>query len=182
QATPTTPHSATASPQPIGEPVANTEEIAPEDLPPLEYAELQKANPSRRRRRHRSSTGSIAGGIVNIGNEPAAPTTPAPPSPLLAAMPQMPESSPIQPPGTNGVYNIVSGYTLNQMNQGNEIVGPFMGPEPSPARGSVLSRDGRAGRTESQRPPLGPSSFTSRSADHGLHGPSAASMAQFANL
>jgi uncharacterized LabA/DUF88 family protein len=36
-------------------------------------------------------------------------------------------------------YNIVSGYTVSQMNQGNDMSGPFMGPEPAPARGSTFS-------------------------------------------
>jgi uncharacterized LabA/DUF88 family protein len=37
------------------------------------------------------------------------------------------------------------------MNQGNEHTGPFMAPEPSPARGSVSTRDGRTARAEAQR-------------------------------
>jgi len=39
------------------------------------------------------------------------------------------------------------------MNQGNETTGPFMGPEPSPARGSIVTRDGRTTRAETQRIP-----------------------------
>jgi len=176
---------------PVGEAGTNTEEIAPEDLPPLEYSELQKASNSRRRRRHRSGPSSITSDIVNISNDPILPVNPVPPSSAtllssqIPSMPQITPSSPAQTPAashpnptTNGVYNIVSGYTLNQMNQGSEIVGPFMGPEPSPARGSVLSRDGRATRAEAHRT----SSFASRPVEHGLHGPSAASMAQFANI
>jgi uncharacterized LabA/DUF88 family protein len=188
-ATPTQPPVVEA-PMPIREPSTNADQIAPEDLPPLEYSELQKGSPSRRRRRHRSGSSSITGAIGNTANEPATPVTPVPPSTnhlasQIASMPQIPPQSPIQTPAgyqnpTNGAYNIVSGYTLNQMNQGNEIVGPFMGPEPSPARGSVLSRDGRAARAETHR---GPSSFASRPVEHGLHAaPSAASMAQFANI
>ena len=187
-----TPRPAVETPMPVAETGVNTDQIAPEDLPPLEYSELQKASNSRRRRRHRSGSGSIPGPIVNITNEPAAPVKPVPSSSSnllssqIPSMPQMPPAAPIQTPAasypnptTNGVYNIVSGYTLNQMNQGNEIVGPFMGPEPSPARGSILSRDGRAARAETHRTSSG---FATRPAEHGLHGPSAASMAQFANI
>ncbi len=187
------PHPVVETPLPVAETGTNTDGIAPEDLPPLEYSELQKASNSRRRRRHRSGSSSITNPIVNIGNDPMVPVTPVSPSsstPLPSQIPSMPQVTPSSPtqtpayqnPSTNGVYNIVSGYTLNQMNQGNEVVGPFMAPEPSPARGSVLSRDGRAMRTETQRASVAPSSFVGRPADHGLHGPSAASMAQFASI
>jgi len=51
-----------------------------------------------------------------------------------------------------GQYNIVSGYTVGQMNQGNDSPGPFMSPEPSPARGSSPVRGNlRAVRAEVQR-------------------------------
>jgi uncharacterized LabA/DUF88 family protein len=182
------------------EAVTHADEIAPEDLPPLEYAELQKASNSRRRRRHRSGAPNVPGATPTAASEapviPVTPVIPLSPSPLLPqaieAMPQLPPSlSPMQAPAAsyqnaaaNNVYNIVSGYTLNQMNQGNEIVGPFMGPEPSPARGSVQSRDGRTTRAESQRTPMiSPTpSFSSRATEHTLHGPSTASMTQFANI
>src|SRR5262249_7224942 len=152
QAVPT-PQPVVEAPIPVAETGTNTDESASRDLPPLEYSELQKASNSRRRRRHRSGSSSITSPIVNIGNDPILPVTPVSSStPLSSQIPSMPQVSPSSPtqtpayqnPTTNGVYNIVSGYTLNQMNQGNEVVGPFMGPEPSPARGSVLSRDGRA--------------------------------------
>ena len=189
---PTTPQPVVAPPMPVAETGTNTDGITPEDLPPLEYSELQKANNSRRRRRHRSGSSSITSPIVNIGNDPIVPGTPGSPSssvPLPSQIPSMPQISPSSPtqtpayqnPTANGVYNIVSGYTLNQMNQGSEVVGPFMGPDPSPARGSVLSRDSRAARAEAQRASVS-SSFGSRPVEHGLHGPSAASMAQFASV
>lgn len=154
------------------------EEIAPEDLPPLEYADLQKNN-GRRRRRHRPGTPvtpSIS--TVNSNNtiptpmplvEPTQPepTRPEPvrPEPIAPAAAQIiPSTAPISPiSGTsksNGQtpspYSIVSGYTVSQMNQGDENTGPFMGPEPSPARGSVLSREGRTLRAETQRMPIYP--------------------------
>jgi uncharacterized LabA/DUF88 family protein len=179
QATPTL-QPVVENPTPVGETATSTEESAPEDLPPLEYSELQKAGPSRRRRRHRSGSSSITGSIGNISNEPAAPGTPVPPLPSTLLSSQTPAAP--YPNPANGAYNIVSGYTLNQMNQGSEVVGPFMGPEPSPARGSILTRDSRTTRAETQRTPLAPSGFTSRSAEHGLHTPSAASMTQFANI
>jgi uncharacterized LabA/DUF88 family protein len=133
------------------------EEIAPEDLPPLEYAELQKTT-TRRRRRHRSSSSNGTAASAAPAETPAAPTPP--PSPLAGApvVPSTPPSAPSQPAAsaaTNGAgYSIVSGYTVSQMNQGNDTTGPFMGPDPSPARGSVMSRDGRTvSRAETQRTP-----------------------------
>jgi uncharacterized LabA/DUF88 family protein len=55
-------------------------------------------------------------------------------------------------------YSIQSGHTVNQMNQGNDDSGPFMGPEPSPARGSGSSipRTVRPIRNEVQRVPSYP--------------------------
>jgi len=183
-----TPQPVVEAPIPVVETMTNTDEIAPEDLPPLEYAELQKAGPSRRRRRHRSGSSGMTSPIVNIADEPNVPVTPGSSSPSTLLSAQIPPMSPQSPaaayqnPAANGVYNIVSGYTLNQMNQGNEVVGPFMGPEPSPARGSVVTRDGRSPRAETQRSSLASGSFASRPVEHGVHGPSAASMAQFASI
>jgi uncharacterized LabA/DUF88 family protein len=74
-------------------------------------------------------------------------------------MPSTPAAAPRTPstaPATPQQYNIISGYTVNQMNQGNDLTGPFMGPEPSPARGSVTTRNGRTARAESQRSPVYP--------------------------
>src|SRR5205823_2613534 len=53
------------------------EEIAPEDLPPLEYSELQKAN-SRRRRRHRAGPNNGSSAAPSVA-KPAPPeaSTPA---------------------------------------------------------------------------------------------------------
>lgn len=127
---------------PVVEPApAIAEEIALEDLPPLEYSELQAAN-SRRRRRRRAGAASTAAAAPGVnGSSPskavlpeivAPPTPPAPPAPPA---PVAPRSVPTVPPS----YNIVSGYTVNQMNQGNDLSGPFMGPEPSPARGSTFT-------------------------------------------
>jgi uncharacterized LabA/DUF88 family protein len=134
------------------------EEIAPEDLPPLEYAELQKTT-TRRRRRHRSSSsnGSSPSVAAETPATPATPVTPPAPAtpPAASAIPTPAPSRPAPGSGHNGSnYSIVSGYTVNQMNQGNDTSGPFMGPDPSPARGSVLSRDGRTtNRAETQRTP-----------------------------
>jgi uncharacterized LabA/DUF88 family protein len=102
---------------------AITTEIALEDLPPLEYSELQAATSRRRRRRRPSSS---------------APVTPAAPS----VTPGSPSSAPSVVP-----YSIQSGFTVGQMNQGNDTKGPFMGPEPSPARGSVIQSQVRPLRT-----------------------------------
>ncbi len=214
---PVAPAASTATTPPAAIPVQETilpvaeqiptmmiEDIAPEDLPPLEYAELQKAS-SRRRRRHRTSnTAPIPTAVTPIAAKaevvatptpfiqaappvvpvvippvpaasnkvaPALPT-PALPTPALPT-PALPSSA-LPTPALSAQYTIVSGYTVNQMNQGNDASGPFMAPEPSPARGSVLSRDGRTvNRAESQRTPV----YTPRSTD-----PSPSSIQQLASV
>jgi uncharacterized LabA/DUF88 family protein len=174
QATPPTPIAASTLSQPVQEIVPPTteqtpsmiEEIALEDLPPLEYAELQKTT-GRRRRRHRSSTTAAAPTPTNNSAPLAEPSKPE----AIASSGTSPITSPSSVPSVSNTnkpatplhvpYSIVSGYTVNQMNQGGEVTGPFMAPEPSPARGSVLSRDGRTVRAEAQRthvyPTRGPS-------------------------
>ncbi len=153
---------------PVAEPQVKQEAVAPEDLPPLEYADLQKAS-SRRRRRHRSTTSAVA---------PVVPSTPAP-LPLAPVTPAMPVVTPAPTLENNTAYTIVSGYTVNQMNQGNDIAGPFMGPEPSPARGSVFTRDGRTNRAETQRTALSGPVYPVRSGDNGA---SSASIANLTNV
>jgi len=155
------------------------EEVAPEDLPPLEYAELQKAN-SRRRRRHRTGNGSST--TSGVTPSTAQPTTSPESSPAASTATPTTDAPARQvestPTSTTNPYTIVSGYTVNQMNQGNEMSGPFMGPEPSPARGSVnTTRDGRTVRAESI--PQRSTSYPIRTSE-GV--PSAASMNQLANI
>ena len=179
---------------------AQTQEVAPEDLPPLEYAELQKAS-TRRRRRHRASSTTVpAAPQVNVPvppvtqvNTPVAPTAPVNTNPVIPVTPpvspasQTPPSAPAAaaarpaPASTLGsAYSIVSGYTVSQMNQGSEIAGPFMGPDPSPARGSVTTRDGRNTRAEAQRTTAPASAYpAARAGENGL---STGSMNQFANV
>ncbi len=171
----------------VPEPAARMEEIAPEDLPPLEYSELQKAS-SRRRRRHRSGSASVPSVTAiptspvqsSVSSKPAEPVTPMiapPPMPVVPATPVR-ASQPSQP--SQSSYTIVSGYTVNQMNQGNDLSGPFMAPDPSPARGSVVTRDGRAVRAETRTAqPIAPVYPPSRSPESGL---STAAMTQFANI
>ncbi len=145
-------------------------EVALEDLPPLEYAELQAAN-SRRRRRRRSGSSSQATMATNApaNSVVAKPVTPE----QTVTGAQIPSSpSPVSPPATvtrsiaapgspvssTSQYSIQSGHTVSQMNQGNDESGPFMGPEPSPARGSGSStpRNVRPIRNEVQRMPTYP--------------------------
>jgi uncharacterized LabA/DUF88 family protein len=137
---------------------AAPEAPAPEDLPPLEYAEIQAVT-ARRRRRRRSKAAAAA--------EP--PPSPMSPPPTPVAPVSVPPIS--QPAAPTGPYNIISGYTVNQMNLGNEFGGPFMAPEPSPARGSVAVREAgvRPSRSDVQRNNL---VYPSRSSDP---------MSQFAN-
>jgi len=161
---------------PTVEPDVQLEEIAPEDLPPLEYADLQKAHP-RRRRRHRSGSNGNTSGSSEVTKSPAAPVVPPTPQ-QQTLMPQIP-STPVPPSVSASSYSIVSGYTVSQMNQGNDVAGPFMGPEPSPARGSAFTRDGRTtARPGSQRTPAAPVP-TSRVGDNGL---TSASITQFATI
>ncbi len=151
---------------PVAEPQMKQEEVPSEDLPPLEYADLQKAS-SRRRRRHRSATSAVA---------PVVPSTPAPLAPVAPVTPLVTPTPTLE---NNTAYTIVSGYTVNQMNQGNDIAGPFMGPEPSPARGSVFSRDGRTNRAETQRTSMPGPVYPVRSGDNGA---SSASIANLTNV
>ncbi len=132
-----------------GEPQAP--EIALEDLPPLEYSELQAATSRRRRRRRPGSASSTATTKAEAADQSAAvqiPTAPSPVSPV--AVPHT-----IATPGTavpsTGQYGVLSGYTVSQMNQGTDATGLFMGPEPSPARGSTTPRTVRSLHDEAQR-------------------------------
>lgn len=170
-----------AAPAPAASPVAEVTGVIPElnasqpaelpveDLPPLEYSELQRAS-SRRRRRRRS--GEVAP-VVQVPTPPAAgvtPTTPTTPTqPATTAVSRSVAQPPSVAPAA-GQYNIVSGYTVGQMNQGNDVKGPFMSPEPSPARGSIPARGSlRAVRPEAQRTSI----YPVRTGDVGLN--------QFAN-
>ena len=132
-------------------PEASTE-VPVEELPPLEYAELQAAN-SRRRRRRRPGNGSSTLPATAKAATPEAPgvptTTTTQPAARPASLPTTPAATPPASTPPAAPYTLVSGYTLSQMNQGSEASGPFMGPEPSPARGSIMSatpRSVRAGR------------------------------------
>ncbi|HEY6409558.1 MAG TPA: NYN domain-containing protein, partial [Ktedonobacteraceae bacterium] len=159
-------------------PVPSQAEEHPEDLPPLEYAELQKANSRRRRRRNSSSTAkpvSTASAVpVPATVKPVTAETPTAPSPAPippVTMPPTPRTPTFTPaalapsntpsaPGVPGVpanqYAVTSGYTVNQMNQSRDGSNPFMGPEPSPARGSIAAQNVRSIRTDVQRTPAYP--------------------------
>src|SRR5947209_2463214 len=151
------------------------EEVHAEDLPPLEYSELQKANTRRRRRRHSSgSTNTVAAtnttSAAGATSLPAAvkavtPEVPAVPAPIptpahtptavpAIAVPRTP--APVQPAAAANPYTITSGFTVNQMNQSREGSNAFMGPEPSPASGSIASQTVRTIRTDVQRTPSYP--------------------------
>ncbi len=173
---------------------SKTEDVAPEDMPPLEYADLQKANSSRRRRRHRTTTPpttAVAKEVVTSTNgtiqtsSPIAPLAPVAPitsvaqngTPVKPTAPVAPIANPVTAP-TVAPYTITSGFTVGQMNKGNEESGPFMGPEPSPARGSVnTTRDGRTVRVESQ--PQRSAPYQTRAAEGMLP---VAAMNHFANI
>ncbi|MDQ6643640.1 MAG: NYN domain-containing protein, partial [Chloroflexota bacterium] len=155
------------------------EEIHSEDLPPLEYSELQKANTRRRRRRHSSgSTNTVAAtnaasatGAISLPTAVKAvmPEVSAAPAPILTpiptpartptavpsiAVPRVP--APVQPAAAANQYTITSGYTVNQMNQSRDGSNAFMGPDPSPARGSIAAQNVRTIRTDVQRTPSYP--------------------------
>jgi uncharacterized LabA/DUF88 family protein len=140
-------------------------EVALEDLPPLEYAELQAASSRRRRKRRSGSSSQTTNASTN-------PVTAKPVAPEQTTTGTQIPSSPVSPPATvtrsitasgspvpsTGQYSIQSGHTVSQMNQGTGESGPFMGPEPSPARGSGSSgpRTVRPIRNEVQRVPTYP--------------------------
>ena len=119
-----------------------TEEIATEDLPPLEYSELQKANSRRRRRRHTPPASTL---VAAKPNTPETPVVPAIPTVAPGVVPPRTSATP---------YTITSGYTVSQMNQ--DGAGPFMGPDPSPAPGSLAAQNVRSIRTDAQRTPAYP--------------------------
>lgn len=163
--------------------VAPTQEVPPEDLPPLEYSELQAATSRRRRRRRPTPGGSTTPAATSNTGAPGKPAVPEQPSPGITALSPAPvPASPVAlprnvavpgtPPSSNQ-YNIISGYTVSQMNQGNDGTGPFLGPEPSPARGSNTLREPRI--REAQRS----SSYTAR---HGEPTASPVSINQLANV
>ncbi|HEU5382208.1 MAG TPA: NYN domain-containing protein [Ktedonobacteraceae bacterium] len=116
-------------------------EVPVEDLPPLEYSELQAASSRRRRRRRVGSASTVAASNGATPSKGMLQDLTPPPAPLPGVSAPLPKSAPSAPvtPLVAPNYNIVSGYTVSQMNQGNDGSGPFMGPEPSPARGSTFT-------------------------------------------
>ena len=144
-----------AADQPVSE--TPSDAIPVEDLPPLEYSELQAA--SRRRRRRRAANNGTPSVPVpapanKLGTQPgAAAVSQVGPTPVT---PVSPVASTRTPNVSQAPYAIQSGMTVSQMNQGNDASGPFQGPDPSPARGSVLPQQPRLTRsmrngTEAQR-------------------------------
>jgi uncharacterized LabA/DUF88 family protein len=131
-----------------GEPQAP--EIALEDLPPLEYSELQAAT-SRRRRRRRSGSASSTATTKTAADQSTTvqiPPVPSPGSPV--SVPRTIATPDTAVPST-GQYGVLSGYTVSQMNESTDATGLFMGPEPSPARGSTTPRTVRSLHNEAQR-------------------------------
>jgi uncharacterized LabA/DUF88 family protein len=155
-----------------GEPQAP--EIALEDLPPLEYSELQAAA-SRRRRRRRPGSASTPATTKAAADLSAAVQLPQAPSPVSPVAAPQTIATPDSAVPSTGQYGVLSGYTVNQMNQGTDATGLFMGPEPSPARGSTVSRNVRPFRNEAQRLPAYP-------ARPNEVAPSSASINQLANV
>ncbi len=127
-----------------------------EDLPPLEYSELQAASRRRRRRRTNSNGATTPPTPATRPTTQTTASTPLPgaPAPIAPVSPVMParnsdfsNRAPSATPNTPSTsYTIESGMTVNQMNQGNDATGPFQGPEPTPARGSVLPAQPRLTR------------------------------------
>ncbi len=129
-------------------------DIPVEDLPPLEYSELQAAS-RRRRRRRTNGNGTTPTSVARLTPQPAV-SAPAPaiPSPIAPVAPVTParnaevinRAPAVTPNVPSTPFTIQSGMTVNQMNQGNDAAGPFQGPEPTPARGSVLPAQPRMAR------------------------------------
>ena len=129
-------------------------DIPVEDLPPLEYSELQAASRRRRRRRTngngttptsvaRPTTQPASSSPVPVGPSPIAPVAPVAPARNAEVINRAPTATPNVPATP---FTIQSGMTVSQMNQGNDAAGPFQGPEPTPARGSVLPVQPRMAR------------------------------------
>ncbi|HKV59956.1 MAG TPA: NYN domain-containing protein, partial [Ktedonobacteraceae bacterium] len=140
-----------ASLEAINQPSAD---VPVEDLPPLEYSELQGAS-RRRRRRRTNGNGTTPTSVARPIPQPAvAAPAPAGPSPIAPVAPVTParnaeviNRAPAVTPNIPATpFTIQSGMTVNQMNQGNDAAGPFQGPEPTPARGSVLPVQPRMAR------------------------------------
>ncbi len=157
-----TPEPAVAESASQAQEVATTqveEEAGPEDLPPLEYAELQKANTRRRRRRHTGSPPATAPGAATPAGKAITPETPqaaAVPAPTPTPAVSMPRTPAANSAPAPSQYSITSGFTVKQMSQGNDEDSPFMGPDPSPARGSMAAQNVRSLRTDVQRAPAYP--------------------------
>ncbi|HYL45142.1 MAG TPA: NYN domain-containing protein [Ktedonobacteraceae bacterium] len=148
------------------------EETSAEDLPPLEYAELQKASSRRRRRRHTNGhtvTPAAAAGKANTPETPPLTSIVGPAATPSVAVPRTPAASVTAP----NQFAITSGYTVKQMNQGQDSASPFMGPDPSPARGSIAAQNVRSIRSDVQRTPAYPVRTTEANA---------ASVHQLANI
>jgi uncharacterized LabA/DUF88 family protein len=155
---------------PVGEqpaPAAQAEtEIPVEDLPPLEYAELQAASRRRRRRRTNGTNANAVTSTSLIRSTTQPPTaSPSPIAPVSPVAPRNVETINRAPSATPNApatpYTVQSGVTVSQMNQGNDAAGPFQGPEPTPARGSVLPPQPRLTRpmrngNEAQRGSISP--------------------------
>jgi uncharacterized LabA/DUF88 family protein len=147
-----------AADQPVAETPADATPL--EDLPPLEYSELQAA--SRRRRRRRTGSNGVTPAPAPA-NKPVTPASasalsPLAPAPIAPVSPVTPARAPNVP---QTPYTIQSGITVSQMNQGNDMTGPFQGPDPSPARGSVFPTQPRLTRSmrngnEAQRGSMAP--------------------------
>src|SRR5207248_1850675 len=89
---------------------------------------------------------SVAASTSATAKTTSTPTETPPTSPVAVPTPTpavvMPRTpTPAANGGAAGQYTITSGYTVNQMNKGNDNSSPFMGPEPSPARGSVAAQN-----------------------------------------
>jgi uncharacterized LabA/DUF88 family protein len=133
-------------------------EVALEDLPPLEYADLQAASSRRRRKRRSGNTSQANNASANAKQampEQPASSGPVPSAPASGTRSVTVSGTPVAP---SAQYSIQSGHTVSQMNKGNGDAGPFMGPEPSPARGSGSSvpRPVRPIRNDVQRVPAYP--------------------------
>jgi uncharacterized LabA/DUF88 family protein len=163
---PTVPSAPTAPAVPVAEAVPNStepvtpqqEEVNPEELPPLEYSELQKASTTRRRRRRHAASPTAAAPASTTPIAAKATTPEVPPvSPVPTQTPPVAiPRTPANASGPAGPYTITSGYTVNQMNRTHDGSSPFMGPEPSPARGSSAAQHVRSIRTDAQRAPAYP--------------------------
>ena len=112
-----------------------------------------------------------------MAKSPAAPVVPPTPQ-QQTLMPQIPPT-PVPPSVGASSYSIVSGYTVSQMNQGNDVAGPFLDRNHRLLEVVHSPEMGVQQPARDHMPPASAPMPTSRVGDNGL---TSASITQFATI